>query len=306
MKTNYNSLTTGLILLLNISASSLLAAPPTYHVYATREGLVGGTTSNGHVIQSRDHFCALPSSQALNNNGGYTYTVTIRNPANGRVASNVPQWDVGPWNTSDNYWHLPRQSWTDLARGLPEAQAAYQNGYNGGKDGFGRVVGNPAGIDLADGTFWDDLGMVDNGWVDVTYNWEDGGTSVAARVDVFERGLDNACWHKYNQDGVGWSGWSSMGGSMASDPASVSRKVNSINVVARVGDNSIWHTSWDGSAWSSWTSLGGSLIGSPDLSSKDQNNVEVFARGADSAMWHKWWNGSVWSSWTSLGGSLIG
>ncbi|MBV8932598.1 MAG: hypothetical protein JO285_08640, partial [Kutzneria sp.] len=28
----------------------------TYRVYATREGLVGGTTSNGHVIKARDHF----------------------------------------------------------------------------------------------------------------------------------------------------------------------------------------------------------------------------------------------------------
>ncbi|MGI8964922.1 MAG: N-acetylmuramoyl-L-alanine amidase, partial [Limisphaerales bacterium] len=130
------------------------------------------------------------------------------------------------------------------------------------------------------------------------------GGAVPARIDVFQRGLDNACWHKSNQDGVGWSGWSSMGGSMASDPASVSGKYSSINVVARVGDNSIWHISWDGSVWSSWTALGGSLIGSPDVSSKDQNNVEIFARGADSAMWHKWWNGSVWSSWATLGGSL--
>ena len=30
---------------------------------------------------------------------------------------------------------------------------------------------NPAGIDLADGTFWDDLGMVDNDWVEVRFDW---------------------------------------------------------------------------------------------------------------------------------------
>ena len=66
--------------------------------------------------------------------------------------------------------------WKDLPQGRPEAQAAYQNGYNGGKDEFGRTVANPAGIDLADGTFWDALGLTNNAWVDTTYLWTgDGG-----------------------------------------------------------------------------------------------------------------------------------
>jgi hypothetical protein len=150
----------------------LMNAQVTYRIYATREGLVGGRTANGHIIVSRDHFCALPSGTVLNSQGGYTYTVNLFNPANGRTKTGVPVWDVGPWNTTDNYWHVPRARWGDLPRGLPEAQAAYQNGYNGGKDQYGRVVANPAGIDLADGTFWDDMGMVGNAWLDVTFNWE--------------------------------------------------------------------------------------------------------------------------------------
>ena len=56
---------------------------------------------------------------------------------------------------------------------MPEAHAARRHGYHGGLDQFGRQVKNPAGIDLADGTYWDDLGMDDNGWVDVTYLWTD-------------------------------------------------------------------------------------------------------------------------------------
>ena len=35
--------------------------PPTVTVWATREGLVGGTTANGHVIVEHDRFVALPS-----------------------------------------------------------------------------------------------------------------------------------------------------------------------------------------------------------------------------------------------------
>jgi hypothetical protein len=144
---------------------------PTYTVYATREGLVGQRTANGHLIVSRDHFVALPSNTVLDCDGCSTYTVTVRYPVNGRsVTERV--YDVGPWNTHDNYWHSPRAEFTDLDIGLPEAQAAYQTGYNGGHDEFGRSVSNPAGIDLADGTFWDSLGMSGNDWVEVTYNWE--------------------------------------------------------------------------------------------------------------------------------------
>jgi len=160
----------------SVAMSEAPLAPLTYRVYATREGLVGGTTANGHVITSRDHFVALPSRRGLASNGGHEYTVTVQ--YNGKTAT-APVWDVGPWNTKDDYWNpsSTREMWGDLPQGTPESQAAYQNGYNGGKDQFGRTVANPAGIDLADGTFWDDLGMSDNDWVDVTYNWTSGGGS---------------------------------------------------------------------------------------------------------------------------------
>nr|WP_308012216.1 SH3 domain-containing protein [Streptomyces acidipaludis] len=141
----------------------------TYRVFATREGLVGGTTANGHVIANRDHFVALPSRRLLDSNGSTTYQVRV---CHGSRCETAPIWDVGPWNTTDDYWNPSgvRQSWGDLPQGTPEAQAAYQSGYNGGHDQFGRSVSNPAGIDLADGTFWDGLGMTDNDWVDVTFD----------------------------------------------------------------------------------------------------------------------------------------
>jgi len=154
---------------------TIQAAPLTSHVFATREGLVGGTTANGHVIVSRDHFVALPSRRGLSGNGSGTYSVKVCTAS--RCAFE-PVWDVGPWNTKDDYWNpsATREMWKDLPQGRPEAQAAYQSGYNGGKDQFGRTVANPAGIDLADGVFWDALALADNSWVDVTYLWTgDGG-----------------------------------------------------------------------------------------------------------------------------------
>ncbi|GAA3105760.1 hypothetical protein JOF29_005335 [Kribbella aluminosa] len=54
---------------------TIQAAPLKLHVFATREGLVGGTTANGHVIASRDHFVALPSRRGLSGNGSGTYSV---------------------------------------------------------------------------------------------------------------------------------------------------------------------------------------------------------------------------------------
>jgi hypothetical protein len=139
---------------------SLLA----FVVFATREGLVGERTANGHVIADRDWFAALPSRRGLDTtvkactvNAGLTRCVF------------VPVWDVGPWNTHDDYWNADRQMWTDLPQGLPQAQAAFVDGYNGGKDEFGRSVRNPAGVDLGDGAFWDGLGLKDNAWLQVTY-----------------------------------------------------------------------------------------------------------------------------------------
>lgn len=147
-----------------------LAEPVRSQVFATREGLVGGTTANGHVIVERDHFVALPSRRGLSDNNDGTYSVEVC--ANGRCIYE-PVWDLGPWNIQDDYWSPSdqREMWQDLPQGLPEAQAAYEDGYNGGLDGYGREVLNPAGIDLADGAFWDGLGLSDNSWVDVAYLW---------------------------------------------------------------------------------------------------------------------------------------
>ncbi|HEX2922561.1 MAG TPA: hypothetical protein VHS28_00855, partial [Chloroflexota bacterium] len=147
-----------------------LASRPTVRVYGTREGLVGRTTANGHKIVEKDHFVALPSKKALNPKDGKDYQVEIS--YKGKKAT-VPVWDVGPWNVNDNYWDASREKFNDLARFTPQAHAAFFNNYNGGNDQFGRPVLYPAAIDIADGTFIDDLGMKGSDWVDVTFLWLD-------------------------------------------------------------------------------------------------------------------------------------
>lgn len=87
-------------------------------VYATREGLVGHTTANGHVIQANDHFVALPSRRALSPNGSGQYSVQVCGPARCETA---PVWDVGPWNTHDDHWNPRRcaSSGRTSRRGCP-------------------------------------------------------------------------------------------------------------------------------------------------------------------------------------------
>jgi hypothetical protein len=152
-------------------------------VFATREGLVGRTTANGHVVRHNDSFVALPSRRALSSAGGNEFQVRLTYQGRSVV---VPVWDVGPWNIRDDHWSAAskREQWRDLPQGTPEAQAAFLEGYNGGKDGFGRRVSNPAGIDLADGVFADALRMRDNDWIAVEYLWSpEAGPATTERRD---------------------------------------------------------------------------------------------------------------------------
>lgn len=143
-----------------VSAES--AASVTFRVFATREGLVGSTTSSGHRITANDHFIALPSTKALNKNVRLSYK--------GKSAV-APVLDVGPWNVNDDYWN-PSDSryFKGIPRGVPQAQAAYESKNNGGKSGTGLNVDAPNGIDIGDGTFAD-LGMRNSDWVEITFLW---------------------------------------------------------------------------------------------------------------------------------------
>jgi hypothetical protein len=89
---------------------------------------------------------ALPHKKVKFSGGKKVRITDIRKGTSARA----PVRDTGPWNIRDNYWRGSRyrSMWKDLPRCVPEAQAAYFNNYNRGKDQFGREVGNPAGIDI--------------------------------------------------------------------------------------------------------------------------------------------------------------
>ncbi|NJN65565.1 MAG: hypothetical protein HC884_02055 [Chloroflexaceae bacterium] len=143
------------------------AVAPTYRIRATRLGMVGGRTANGHIIKPHDRFVALPSWRSLNVRGGTDYQVRITYRGRSVVA---PVWDVGPWNTHDDYWSVQRERFRDLRRGWPQDHAAYFDGYNGGyaEKGWVRF---PTAMDVGDGLWWE-LGIPgDQGEVEVTFLW---------------------------------------------------------------------------------------------------------------------------------------
>ena len=107
-------------------------------VKATREGLVGGRTTTGYIVDSWVPFVALPSTAALRQ------WITITNPRTGKSMRALVL-DVGPWNEHDNAYVFGGER--------PAAES--------GKDTRGRLT-NGAGIDLGE-LVWHQLGMQDNG-----------------------------------------------------------------------------------------------------------------------------------------------
>jgi hypothetical protein len=99
--------------------------------------------------------------------------VHIRRVSGGpRVGPKVKE--VGPWNTYDNYWMRKkyRTMFKRVPRCKPEAQVAYYQNFNEGKDEFGRKVLNPAGIDVTPDVARD-MGLEEyqNAWVYVRFRW---------------------------------------------------------------------------------------------------------------------------------------
>ena len=103
--------------------------------------------------------------------GGYRVRLSRQN--GGRNIA-PPVREVGPWNTYDNYWNgrRYRSMWKDLPRCRPEAQAAFFQNYNRGRDELGREVLNPAGIDLTPAVARRlNFRLYENGWVFVYLPW---------------------------------------------------------------------------------------------------------------------------------------
>jgi acylphosphatase len=137
------------------------------------------------------------------------------------------------------------------------------------------------------------------------------------RLEVFVTGSDGAVWHiwQINTTGGGWSGWQSLGGSIASLPAVGKNWDGRLEVFAWGTDGALWHV-WQNLPalnWSGWASFGGTCTSFPVVGLNRggplNNCLEVLVIGNDFPahhMYHLWQltPGGGWSGWTSLGGYI--
>ncbi|HEX4002758.1 MAG TPA: hypothetical protein VHX36_08920 [Candidatus Acidoferrales bacterium] len=143
-------------------------------------------------------------------------------------------------------------------------------------------------------------------------------TNADGRLEVFVIGPDNALWHTWQIDtvGGGWSGWQSLGGSMASLPAVGRNGDGRLEAFSKGTDGALWHI-WQvapNSPWSQWASLGGTCNSFPVVGLNRggplDKCLEVFVIGNDfpvNHMYHLWQlvPSGGWSGWTSLGGYIL-
>ncbi len=156
------------------------AYPRSFEVYATRY-----EAGERKIVALPDKCLKFANGGALQCEGyafGQAYSVAIRYEDNLVVAL---VGEAGPWNVDDNYWSKasdpqPRRMFVDLPLGVPEAQAAYFNGYNCGVDQFGRLVTSPVAIDISKALAADLDLPPGNNKVTVSFLWTEGWDSKAA------------------------------------------------------------------------------------------------------------------------------
>jgi hypothetical protein len=179
----------------------------TYRVFATRYDPNTPGSVEVAVPDKCVKFAALGQSTTGCPPGyfpGLDYRVIVTRDNGASMA--IPVKDTGPWNIDDNYWDLPngtrpRRLFQDLPRGLPESQAAHDNGYNtvpncknldqtpsghaGGADQFGRCVLNDSAVDISTAAA-QQLGFSGAEFVTATFLWEPG--NALAKPSLFRNG----------------------------------------------------------------------------------------------------------------------
>lgn len=128
-----------------------------------------------------------------------------------------------------------------------------------------------------------------------------GGADAGNGGTVFFRGHDGALWHRQVTTNAP-AGY--LGGFMFGEPDVTTWGGGRLDIVARGGDNAVWHRWFSGGVWGPWERLGGTTFFSPTIVSTGVGQVDVFATGVDGQLWQDHWTGSGWTGWYPLGGGL--
>ena len=104
---------------------------------------------------------------------------------------------------------------------------------------------------------------------------------------------------------TGWTGWTYLGGAVATDPDIVSSAPGRYDVVA-VGPNRVlYHAAFINGVFTGWTDLGGEITSAPTIAAWGGGRFDIFGRGTDGAIWSRYFDGNYWSDWYSWGGQSL-
>merc|ERR1712226_1829963 len=151
--------------------------------------------------------------------------------------------------------------------------------------------------------------------------WMTLGTKTKFTSNPVAKAIDNSLMHKTqftNNTLFVWTEWTSLGGSLTSQPAVSLDAEGLLHVFVRGPDRALWHKHQIGGQepryvkWSEWQSLGGVLASAPrvPVALNTVNLLEIFVRASDKAFWHRCQVASLpsyerevdWNEWQSLGG----
>jgi hypothetical protein len=123
------------------------------------------------------------------------------------------------------------------------------------------------------------------------------------RLDVFAQGYENAFWHR-SFEGK-WSDWEQLDGKIAGDPAAVSRKKDSVDILANSLAGTAVGTSWNGTEWGDWEEeqLPTDAEKGFAINSWNEGRMDVLVRTKKGEIWHQSSEGK-WTPWKRVGGQL--
>jgi hypothetical protein len=118
--------------------------------------------------------------------------------------------------------------------------------------------------------------------------------------DLLVTGTDSQLYWREAPDGLTWGSYKALGGTLTSEPRSISWATGRIDVFARGTDGQMYHRWYVAPNWFGWEALGGGLSSAPTVASCQSGHLEVFVRGTDNTLYRKSFNGTAWSAWSQV------
>jgi len=134
-------------------------------------------------------------------------------------------------------------------------------------------------------------------------------TVFGTTIYLFTRGTDGALWQNVLPQGGAWSGWSSLGGGLASGPGAGTRlNSGTVDVFVRGTDNALYHRALPpGQSWTPWETLGGNLTSGPAaLGFSTSGSIDVYVRDTAGSTASMYYGNGAWNGWYGYGGSIKG